>query len=107
MSDQTCVWTGSSGKQYKYWISDINATFKATAGNYIFAKESSPGRWAPLYIGESDNLSERLANHDKLPCVLRNGGTHIHAHANSSGDDARRAEESDLISAYNPACNKE
>jgi hypothetical protein len=39
------------------------------------------------------SLKDRLSNHDKLPCVKRHGGTHIHAHTTSGGQDVRRDEE--------------
>jgi len=107
MAEQTILWPGDSGKKYQYWIHPMGTVLKDSPGNYIFAKESSPGRWSPVYIGETDSLKNRLTGHDKLPCVNRNGGTHIHVHT-SSGDAAiRRAEESDLIEKWNPVCNKE
>lgn len=107
MSERTILWAGASGTQYKYWILDMDASLKDQPGNYIFAREVSPGRWVPLYIGETDSLRRRLADHEKLPCVRRNGGTHIHAHTSSSDEDVRRAEESDLIKKWDPPCNQE
>jgi len=106
MAEVPITWPGASGKEYKYWISPIDSSFKDEPGNYIFAKETSPGRWTPIYIGESESLEDRLANHDKLPCVKRHGGTHIHAHT-SGGESVRKAEESDLIAKWDPPCNKE
>lgn len=101
------MWHGASGVKYKYYIYPIDASFKNEPGNYIFAKEISPGQWKPIYIGESERLNDRLSNHDKLPCVQRHGGTHIHAHLTSGGQDVRRAEESDLLTKWDPPCNKE
>ena len=107
MAESTVTWTGASGKQYKYWISEIDGAFKDEPGNYIFAKETSAGRWAAIYIGETDCLKTRLPNHEKLPCVRRYEGTHIHVHTNSSDESVRRAEESDLIENNDPPCNRE
>ena len=81
MAEQTIMWPGASGKEYKYWIYAIGTSFKDSPGNYIFAKETSIGRWTPIYIGETDSLQDRLSNHEKLPCVERHGGTHVHAHS--------------------------
>jgi len=98
MTERTIIWEGASGKQYKYWIHDITTSFKDAPGNYIYAKETSPGRWKPIYIGEAKSLEDRLtSNHEKLPCAKRNGATHIHAHTSSSDEEIRRAEEADLI----------
>ncbi len=104
---ETIMWPGASGKEYKYWIHAIGTTFKDEPGNYIFAKETSRGHWTPIYIGETNSLRDRLSNHEKMSCVRRNGGTHIHAHTSSSDVNVRRAEESDLLDKWDPPCNKE
>ena len=107
MSEQTILWSGASGRQYKYWTYPINTEFKECPANYIFAKEVSPGRWMPVYIGETENLKQRMTNHERKPCALRNGATHLHAHTSSDDVDIRRAEESDLIQKWDPVCNRE
>lgn len=85
---------------------DWNLNFKAEAANYIFAKVSPQNYWQPIYIGQTSDLSERFDNHHAQPCISRNGATHIHAHTNSAGEQARRAEETDLIQDHSPPCNK-
>jgi len=107
MSEGMLLWEGESGKKYKYWIYEIGTSFKDEPGNYIFTKKTNYGRWLPLYIGETDSLASRLPNHEKLPCVMRNGGTHIHVHISSSNEAIRCSEEADLIQKWNPLCNKE
>lgn len=101
----TIEWTGASGRTYKHWIYKLPPNFKAEPGNYVFAREVSPGRWAPVYIGETADLSERFDAHHKAECIRRNGATHIHAHLNSKGKAARQAEEADLIARWKPSCN--
>lgn len=98
-------WPGESGAKYRYLIYPIGSSFKAEPGNYIFAKETKPNTWSPIYIGETENLEERLDNHNELPCIRRNGGTHVHVHLSSSNSQERRNEESDLIKKWNPPCN--
>ena len=107
MSQDTVSWPGASGREYKYWVSPMNSTFKDEPGNYIFARESSPGQWKPIYIGETSSLMDRLSSHEKLPCANRHGATAIHAHTSSGDAQARRAEESDLLAKWDPPCNKE
>jgi hypothetical protein len=107
MEEKTIMWQGASGNNYKYWILPIDSSWKDEPGNYIFAKETSPNYWTPLYIGETDSLKNRFPNHEKLPCVNRNGGTHIHTHTSPGGEKARKAEEADLIAKWNAPCNKE
>ena len=59
-NELTIMWSGASGQKYKYWIYPIGSSFKPVAGNYIFARETEPSMWAPIYIGETDNLDRRL-----------------------------------------------
>jgi hypothetical protein len=103
----TIDWTGKSGKSYKYWIHKIGTTFQAVAGNYVFSKETKPGYWAAIYIGETSDLSSRFDDHHQQKCIDKNGATHVHVHSNSAGADARRAEECDIIARWNPTCNEQ
>ena len=103
MADK-CIWTGASGKTYEYEMHPIGTNWNDVPGNYIFARESSPGKWQAVYIGETDSLKHRLPNHNELPCVRRNGGTHIHAHANQDSR-ARLDEEADLLANNTTPCN--
>lgn len=103
----TINWDGESGKEYLYYIHPVGTNFVDEPGNYIFTKEVSPGRFRPLYIGETSSLRDRPLGpgHEKWPCATRNGVTHIHAHTSSSSKLARVAEEIDLINRWNPVCN--
>ena len=102
---QTISWPGQSGKEYEYYIYRIGTNFKEAPGNYIFAKETTPNRYAPIYIGETCDLSTRFDNHHKMPCINRNGATHIHVHLSNANADVRRMEEDDLIKKWSPPCN--
>jgi hypothetical protein len=106
MAGPTIIWAGASGERYVYWISPIDSSFKDEAANYIFAKETTPGRWTPIYIGETENLRERLSNHEKMWCIRRHGGTHVHAHVTAGGQSVRRKEEADLVAKWDPPCNQ-
>jgi len=101
----TIKWRGQLGKDYTYWIYPIGTSFKKEPGNYIFAKETTPGRWTPCYIGQTKNLDQRLENHNKEECATKHGATHIHAHLTAGGEAVRKAEEKDLLVRWNPPCN--
>lgn len=105
-NETTILWEGESGRKYKYWIYPLPPNFDAKPGNYIFAKETRPGYWAPIYIGQTSDLSERFEDHHAMPCAKRNGATHIHAHTTEGGESARLAEETDLVRKWSPVCNK-
>jgi hypothetical protein len=101
----TIDWKGRSGSTYHYWIYRFWPNLKASPGNYIFARQTQPGYWLPVYIGQSGNLAERFDQHHKIEAARRQGATHIHVHLNSGGEQARRDEEADLIAAWRPPCN--
>jgi len=61
---------------------------------------------APIYIGETSDLSQRLDYHRAMPCIQRNGAAHIVVYTKSMNDQRRRkAVESDLLAKYDPSCN--
>lgn len=103
----TIQWPGISGNAYQYWIYPIRTAFEEKAGNYIFAKETKPNKWSPCYIGQTENLNQRLGDHEKEACAKRYGATHIHAHLNSGEESIRKAEEKDLILKWKPPCNEQ
>ena len=96
-------WKGASGKLYTYEIHPMDESWNDVPGNYIFARQI-PGGWSAVYIGETQSLKDRLPNHNELPCVRQNGGTHIHAHVNQN-TQARLAEEADLLANGGTPCN--
>jgi len=107
MSEKTIKWPGGSGEKYSYWIYPIDTTFTEAPGNYIFAKETSPGKWSPIYIGQTKDLADRLGDHEKETCAKRNGAGHIHIHKTEGGEVVRKEEEKDLITHWRPVCNEQ
>jgi len=102
---EAILFKGDSGKEYKYWIYDLDDTHDAAPANYIFVKETKTNYYTPIYIGETEDISERFDNHHKMPCIRQNRATHLCTHMSSSEKKVRCAEEADLISNYNPVCN--
>lgn len=103
---KTIDWSGQSGTNYKYWIYPIGTSFKDSPGNYIYSKETKPGYWSPVYIGQTNSLQNRLSNHEKESCSKRNGATHIHVHL-SGNETSRLNEEKDLVVKWKPTCNEQ
>ncbi len=108
MNQADITWEGASGAKYGYWIRSFYTDWKELPGNYIYAKETAPdsGKWIAVYVGQTMNLRNRLAGHEKEAEAIRNGATHIHAHTSSSNESERVAEERDLIMKLNPPCNE-
>ncbi|MFC1962042.1 GIY-YIG nuclease family protein [Chloroflexota bacterium] len=105
LPEQKINWSGISGKTYQYWIHELGTIFKEVAGNYIFARETEPGRFKPIYIGQTANLGERFENHHKMPCIRQNLATYICTHISSDDEAIRCAKERDLIQKWSPTCN--
>jgi hypothetical protein len=105
MTAFTIDWPGASGKVYRYWSADFTDSFKDEGGNYMFVKPSGPNAYLPIYIGQAVSLKSRLPNHDRLADARRAGATLIMAHTTPSGEQARLAEERDLIAKWAPALN--
>ena len=108
MADEpTILWPGLSGDEYKYWIYPIGRQFEDQGGNYIFAKTNAAGQWEPVYIGQTNELQRRFSEHgNEGACIERNKATHVHVHLKEP-EQARKAEEKDLILLYQPPCNKQ
>ena len=107
MAEDTILWRGKSGANYKYWIYPLSPKFESVGGNYIFAKKTRANNFEPIYIGQVDDLSERLINcRDVRQFVQRCGATCIHAHSTPGGPPIRCDEVSDLIANYDPLCNR-
>lgn len=99
------VWTGASGQKYRYTVYMFGTVFGPGAANYVFARETRPGQYTPVYIGQTGDLSEPFDNHLAMQCIRLNRATHIHVKLSNAPEEQRRAERSDLIAEWNPPCN--
>lgn len=105
MSLGTIQWTGASTKSYAYDIHDLAASHKAVPANYVFARKLPDGTYTSVYAGQTGNISGRFDSHNKWPCIVRNGATHVCTHESSADERVRRAEEDDIIAKWKPPCN--
>ena len=103
---QTILWTGLSGKDYKYWIYDLNTELEQMPANYVFVKETQGGSYLPIFIGQTKNISEPFQNHPKWTDIIANGATQICVRKSSPNERVRKVEESDLINKYKPVLNE-
>jgi hypothetical protein len=102
----TILWRGGSGREYKYLIYRIGTTLEAGPGNFVFAEETGPGTFMPVYIGQTSDLSQPLDQHHAMRCIRRKGVAFVHVRRNDGGDRARLAEEADLVALWDPPCNQ-
>ena len=105
MASNSVYWPGVSGAKYEYFAYPISTPLLARAGNYIYAKLNQFHQWVPVYIGETEDLNQRLTTHEKRECVRLNGATHIHAHLTTGLRENRLMEETDLRNNFVTTCN--
>lgn len=79
-------------------------TWNHVSGIYIFARQSSPGNWQALYIGQAQSFADRLPSHERWSEAARHGATHIHALIVPQQVN-RDAIEQTLIRACQPVLN--
>jgi uncharacterized coiled-coil protein SlyX len=98
-------WKDKSGTSHRFWIYPRGTKFNEPCpGIYIYARETSPHKWIPIYIGQTENLNVRLTNHEQQECVDQNGATHIHVSI-ITNEKSRFTIEKDLIEQWKPVCN--
>jgi hypothetical protein len=97
---------GKSGTSYRYWVLEESeiGQLPAVAGNYIFAKMLPTGAYLPVYVGETEDLSERLPDHERRMEALFMAAPWVLAHPTQDAR-ARIREEYDLIRFWNPVLN--
>ncbi len=98
-------WKDKSGTRHKFWIYPRGTKFNEPCpGIYIYARETAPHKWIPIYIGQTENVNVGLTNHEQQECVDQNGATHIHVSI-VANEKSRLAIEKDLIQQWKPVCN--
>lgn len=112
MYNTTYSFYGASGSLYNYYLPQhvSTGTIPAVAGNYIFATLSN-NVWHTLYVGESENLQNRLVinHHEKMDECERYAhpnGFSILYHGNGLGQEGRLFEEDDLRRSLHPHFNR-
>ncbi len=102
-------WRGQSGNTYTFNLYNIGTFFKSVPGVYIFVKTETDDELSPIYVGEAEDLKDRLTtnleNHHKYDCVMNRGATHICTRTVRGGKEARLDLETDLRQSYQPPCN--
>ena len=89
-----------------FTVHTLPSTPPASPGIYIFAKVVA-GKWKAVYIGEADNIQERLANHERKMDINKAIPTHLHVLMYEGPTHLRKRQEKRLIGMYNPICNKQ
>ena len=98
-------WKDKSGIRHRFWIYPRGTKFnKPCPGIYVYARETSPHKWIPIYIGQAENVNVRLTDQEQQERVDQHGATHIHVSIIAQ-EKSRLTIEKDLIQQWNPVCN--
>jgi hypothetical protein len=99
---------GNSGKAYGFQVWPMNQAFNGVGAVYAVTRryQSSEGGFKHeiIYVGETEDLSERFGNHHKANCFARKDANCICTHLDGDSD-SRLAKEDDLIQKHVPHCN--
>ena len=101
------TFAGASGTEYSFTAYTTDTAFENIGAVYIFTKRTvanDQGSHKFLYVGESGELSDRIANHNEWPCVNRNDCNAICVHAEDDGGERLKIEK-DLLDGNDPPCN--
>ena len=99
------VWTGASGEKYRYGVYMYGTMFGPGPGLYVYARETKPGQYIPVLIGQTEDLSAPFSDPVASQCLKSNRVTHVHVRLSNASEEIRRAERSDLIQKWKPPCN--
>ena len=104
----TLTLIGASGSKYAFDIYPDDETVPAVAGVYFVSarteKEDGGYSHSHVYIGESENVAERINGHHKKDCFTQNDANCVSIHPDDDSQ-SRLDKEANLIANYNPPCN--
>lgn len=95
---------GASGRQYEFDVYPLDTEFNSVGAVYAITKRDASRNHTVIYIGQTDDLSERFDNHHKASCFYRHSANCVCIRAENN-EETRLAIEKDLIANYNPTCN--
>ena len=107
MSTQANVvlWPTADGQTHEFTVYTLETKWNATGGLYIFAYNDGQ-YWKAVYIGKTEDFSQRVPNHPQWPAAERLGATHIHARVVAQ-ETSRANLEQRLIAHLRPPLNRQ
>lgn len=103
----TITYKGKSKTDYRFNLYPMGTGFNNIGAIYIVTKREvneGKGTHTLLYVGQTEDMSNRFDDHHKQDCFDSRGGNCIGVYQLSTQKE-RDAVEQDLIAAYNPPCN--
>lgn len=80
-------------------------SLRAQSGVYaVLGRNSDSERWNVVDVGESENVRDRVANHDRADCWKRQGYRQLAYAAYYCDQRTRTQVEQELRKQFNPPC---
>lgn len=99
---------GASGAKYEFEVYTLDTSFKNIGAVYIFTKgivNDVKRNRDFLYIGQTEELADRIYSHEKWPC-LESNDVHFVCVNVDENENSRQRKEADLLQAVETTCNK-
>lgn len=106
----TLTLKGASGKSYDFNVYSSGGDWKEGVACVYYVskrtkKSDGSGNHTHIYVGETEDLKDRMASHHKQACFDKHNYNAVSVHRKSGGASARQTVEQDLIKALKPPCN--
>jgi predicted GIY-YIG superfamily endonuclease len=106
----TLTLSGISGQKYEFIIYSKDTDFHAVGAVYAITRayhklNEIKSSHHLIYIGQTDDLSQRFDYHHQLNCFNRHKWNRICIHLDEN-ETSRLEKERDLIDNYDPICNR-
>lgn len=95
------VLNGNSGNHYAFTQYGINSIFPSVGGVYLITK----GWDKYIYLGQTENLSNRFINHHKKECYDSHGADYIWF-LKKEDEEERKFIEKDILERIQFPCNE-
>lgn len=100
---------GASGKAYRFKVYALGTKFRKLSGVFVVASRSNRAdggyQHVPLFVGETEDLSQPFEKHRKANAFAENGANCICLLADDS-EPSRQTKEQDLVAGLHPTCNE-
>ncbi len=74
-----CSWPLGNGNTLDFTIYTHEVDWNKVPGLYVFAYMINDTQWHAVYVGQADDFSSRIPDHEKWSSAVRLGATHVHA----------------------------
>jgi hypothetical protein len=100
--------TGKSGAKYTFEVYHKDSSWNEVGAVYLVTKRTikpdGGGEHMHIYVGQTENLKERFANHQKEECFASHGANCVCV-SQVSSEQSRLAIEADILAEGKWPCN--